>query len=282
VVDIEADIRNGALDPTPSLEATRRFWNAYPCDGQDSYEARCRFRYNKERWLLPLLREIASQAREILEVGCGQGTDAITVCRHLPTGSSYTAVDLSEASLDKAREAARDESSHLAIVPEFRLENAERLSFADTSFDFVYSMGVLHHTENIELALGEFGRVLRPGGTALVCLYRTYSPKILLALALRRLQKGLDWLLGTERIILRLSNRLLVERLMGTALQECFGVPILRSYTERQVRGLFKDFVEVRVSPVGFGFLPSVLSRASHPGHDGFGYLYVVEANKPQ
>ena len=281
MVDIEANIRNSALDSSPSLEATRRFWNTYPCDGQDSYEARCRFRYGKEQWLLPRLLDIASQARKILEVGCGQGTDAITVCRHLPAGSSYTAVDLSEASLDRAREAAQEESSRLAIVPEFRFENAERLSFADASFDFVYSMGVLHHTDNIDLALGEFDRVLRPGGTALVCLYRTYSPKILLALALRRLQKCLDRLLGTERIILRLSNRLPVERLIGTALQECFGVPILRSYTERQVRELFKDFVEVRVGPVGFGSPPSVLGRAGHPGRGGFGYLYVVEANKP-
>ena len=54
----------------------------------------------------------------------------------------------------------------------WQVENAETLSFADASFDFVYSTIVLQHVPPA-LAIGyvdEFARVLRPGGLAVFTL----------------------------------------------------------------------------------------------------------------
>ncbi|MFD2980389.1 class I SAM-dependent methyltransferase, partial [Klebsiella pneumoniae] len=43
---------------------------------------------------------------------------------------------------------------------------AERLPFADASFDFVFSRYSAHHWSDLGLALREVRRVLKPGGVA--------------------------------------------------------------------------------------------------------------------
>ena len=47
--------------------------------------------------------------------------------------------------------------------------DAERLPFADESFDLVFGHAVLHHLPDLPGALAEFRRVLRPGGTLAFC-----------------------------------------------------------------------------------------------------------------
>ena len=41
----------------------------------------------------------------------------------------------------------------------------------DNSFDFVYSWGVLHHTQDPAKTLAEMWRVLKPGGTLAIWVY---------------------------------------------------------------------------------------------------------------
>lgn len=45
------------------------------------------------------------------------------------------------------------------------------MPFGSKTFDFVYSLGVLHHVEATERGVAELVRVLRPGGSCLVYLY---------------------------------------------------------------------------------------------------------------
>ena len=47
--------------------------------------------------------------------------------------------------------------------------------FADASFDVVVTIGCVHHTGDVQRALDEVHRVLRPGGWALVMLYNAFS-----------------------------------------------------------------------------------------------------------
>jgi len=263
------------------ISTVRDFWNETPCDGKANYAERSGFRYRKERWLVPILERIATQHENILEVGCGQGTDGITLCKMLRPGRHYTGVDISEASLSRAHAAAAESINDLQVTPVFQVENAEQLSFPADSFDCVLSVGALHHTDSTERAIAEVKRVLSPKGSAFIFLYRTVSPKLLGAHALRSLQRCMDAVFRTDRIIYQALRAWDVNDTLGTAFYECFGVPILQSYTRQGMMTLFRDFSAVSLSSHGPAFLtrgPSQLKKQMRS--DALGYLWLAEVRK--
>ena len=117
------------------ISATSLFWDANPCDGQDSFETRKRFRYTKEPWILPKIEEIARKHGDVLEIGCGQGVDGLVMCGVMPPGSSYVGLDLSKASLDSARQSAQQLAGQLNVTPLYRQGNAENLGFESESIE---------------------------------------------------------------------------------------------------------------------------------------------------
>ncbi len=263
------------------ISLVRDFWNEVPCDGQQSYLARSRFRYRKDPWLIGVLERIASQHRNVLEIGCGQGTDGVTLCTLLREGSSYTGVDISSVSLTRARAAAAEFADKLRVSPVFRLDNAEQLGFPDNHFDCVLSVGALHHSPNTERAISEVKRVLAYGGSAFICLYRTFAPKVLCAHVLRGVQTCADGIFRTERLLYRAARRVTIGDEMGTAIYECFGVPILRSYRRRQMQVLFNGFTSVRLSAHGWRLpRPRVADARFDLENNPLGYLWLAEARK--
>ena len=90
-----------------------------------------------------------------LELGCGTG---IFLEKVAARGASITGIDLSADLL--ARCAVRMKGA--AGVSLVR-GNAEKMPFPDASFDAVYGSSILHHLD-LEAALTEVARVLRPGG----------------------------------------------------------------------------------------------------------------------
>ena len=161
------------------LQTTRDFWNASPCTGQDNISDRRSMKYDKEPWLLPLLDHLAKNNRYVLEVGCGQGTDGLTLCQTMAKGGRYVGLDYSDNSVKEAVLVAEKEAD-LNVHPEFRVANAEQLDVESDTVDCVYSMGVLHHTANEHAAISEIQRVLKPNGKAYIVLYRKGAPKVLI------------------------------------------------------------------------------------------------------
>lgn len=96
-----------------------------------------------------------------LDVGTGRGHLARYLAR---LGYRVTAVDLSAQMVKAAKDAAR--RSRLKI--EVQQQDAEALSFADDCFDVVVSRNLLWTLPNPQRALGDWRRVLRPGGRLLV------------------------------------------------------------------------------------------------------------------
>jgi ubiquinone/menaquinone biosynthesis C-methylase UbiE len=92
---------------------------------------------------------------KILELGCGTGYFTRALAR---TGAAITAIDISPNLLKIAR---RD---HLIDNVTFGVQNAYALTYPDVAFDSVVGSSVLHHLE-IDQALAQIYRVLRPGGT---------------------------------------------------------------------------------------------------------------------
>ena len=101
----------------------------------------------------------------VLDVGCGMGRFAEVATRW---GARVVGVDLSAAAEVAARNLADREFVALQA-------DVFSLPFAAESFDFIYSIGVLHHTPNCEQAVKALPQYLKPGGTLAVWLYSAYN-----------------------------------------------------------------------------------------------------------
>ena len=160
-----------------TVEQVAAFWNTEACgtqfvaaarDERDFYAQYRRFRYETE-WHIPEFVQFDKmRGRRVLELGCGNGADGVMFAQ---SGADYTGVDLTEAAVA----ATRKHFEAMNLPGQFRVADAERLDFADESFDVVYSYGVLHHTPAPARAVREVYRVLRPGGRAFVMLYHRHS-----------------------------------------------------------------------------------------------------------
>lgn len=114
-------------------------------------------------WLncfLPMLK--ASGSRDILDLGCGSGADALALARG---GYNTTGVDISPVALAIARQARRA-ALPLAFIHH---DVAEPLPFDDAQFDAVLSNLTLHMfpPPKADAIVAEVARCLRPGGLLL-------------------------------------------------------------------------------------------------------------------
>jgi SAM-dependent methyltransferase len=180
---------------------------------------------------------------DVLEIGLGYGTLSSELMRR---GASYHGVDIAEGPVEMVRHRLRLAGG--ADVEERVLQgSALALPFADSRFDYVYTIGCLHHTGDLPLAVAEVGRVLRPGGTAVVMLYNHHS--------LRRLLKvGLPGLLG------RRSSQAQVAALYDTNAAGD-AAPHTDYVSAAQVRRLFAGFASVAIERRNIDALPYVPRR---------------------
>ncbi len=160
--------------------------------------------------------------KRVLEIGCGIGTDTIRFAR---AGARVTAVDLSDASLDVARERAKVFGLEDRIT--FYQADVERLSEAVPveQYDLVYSFGVIHHTPHPQEAVREIRRYVGPASMLKIMVYHRHSYKV--AWILARFGKGAFWKL--DDLIARYS-------------EAQTGCPVTYSYSRRTVRGLLEGF----------------------------------------
>ena len=115
---------------------------------------------------------IGAQPRpwRILDAGCGTGVSTDYLC-HLNPGASVLAVDISAGALEVARERTR-RSGAATQVQELRIEQRSLLDLAgEGPFDYINSVGVLHHLREPELGLRALAALLRPGGLLHLFLY---------------------------------------------------------------------------------------------------------------
>ncbi|MFJ2973839.1 class I SAM-dependent methyltransferase [Kluyvera sp. NPDC087067] len=95
---------------------------------------------------------------ELLDIGCGAGHASFTAA---PLVANVTAYDLSEGMLAVVKqEAEKRNLSNITCTQ----GPAEVLPFADNHFDIVISRYSAHHWHDIQAALMEIRRVLKPGG----------------------------------------------------------------------------------------------------------------------
>lgn len=62
------------------------------------------------------------------------------------------------------------------VAPGFVVGDVRRIPFGDNTFDVVYSMGTIEHFPEVQEAIDEIFRVLRPGGTAIIGVPNKLDP----------------------------------------------------------------------------------------------------------
>jgi 2-polyprenyl-3-methyl-5-hydroxy-6-metoxy-1,4-benzoquinol methylase len=173
-----------SFENTPIAKVSE-YWNTRPCNVRhspkppgtreyfDEVEARKYFveshipRFAEfERW----------KGKKVLEIGCGIGTDTISFAR---AGAQVTAIDLTEQSLEMARQRARVFGFEDRI--RFLQADAEKLSqtVPVEPYDLVYSFGVIHHTPHPGLVLDEIRKYTGPESTVKIMVYNRWSWKVL-------------------------------------------------------------------------------------------------------
>jgi SAM-dependent methyltransferase len=97
----------------------------------------------------------------VLDLGSGAGTDSLVAAQMVGEQGRVTGIDMTPEMLTKARGAAAEMG---ATNVEFVEAEAERLPFADESFDVVISNGVIDLIPDKDAVFAELFRVLTPGG----------------------------------------------------------------------------------------------------------------------
>jgi len=164
-------------------ERVRRFWEAEPCgsryleqpgcvrhEGADqwtreNFEAHSRIRHALEPHIIGFAQFETARRKKVLEIGVGMGADFL---EWLKAGAQVTGVDISLASIERTRlrcELAGYSRSDLHVA------DAENLPFPNSTFDVVYSYGVMHHSPDTPRCIQEARRVLKHGGEARIMLY---------------------------------------------------------------------------------------------------------------
>jgi 2-polyprenyl-3-methyl-5-hydroxy-6-metoxy-1,4-benzoquinol methylase len=106
------------------------------------------------------------EAKWVLDVGCGMGRFAEVASRW---GAYVVGIDLSRAADVAAKNLASRENVWICQA------SVLNLPFIEQSFDYIYSIGVLHHTPDCEQSFKCLPRLLKPGGTVAIWLYSGYN-----------------------------------------------------------------------------------------------------------
>lgn len=150
-------------------EARSQRWNRYWDKKSRSYDREMRF---MERVLFGDSRSWACSraSGDVLEVAVGTGLNLDAY----PPGIRLTGIDLSEEML----QIARDRAAELGRDVELSQDNAHALPFGDATFDTVVCTFGLCAIPDIDKALDEMTRVLRPGGRLILVDHIASSSRI--------------------------------------------------------------------------------------------------------
>jgi SAM-dependent methyltransferase len=102
--------------------------------------------------------------KDVLEIGVGQGTHAQLIA---PRCRSFTGIDLTR----HAVEMTSRRFELYKLTGKILQMDAEMMELSDSSFDFIWSWGVIHHSADTRRVLKEMHRVLRPAGKCIVMIY---------------------------------------------------------------------------------------------------------------
>ena len=120
-------------------------------------------------YLLPWIdKSLSDRGGKLLEIGLGFGTTS----RYLMKKNEYVGLDIAAGPVDMVNLSAKQ----LEIANATGIQgSALSLPFGNAEFDSVVAIGSLHHTGNLDKAIEEVFRVLKPGGHFIGMVYNIFS-----------------------------------------------------------------------------------------------------------
>ncbi len=110
----------------------------------------------------------AFKGKKVLEVGLGLGSVSQKI---IESDASFHGLDIARSPVDLVKERLKVMNAKGSVCQGSVLE----CPWDDSNFDFVVSIGCLHHTGDLIAGVKEVYRVLKSGGTAVIMVYNAFS-----------------------------------------------------------------------------------------------------------
>src|SRR5260221_46156 len=167
------------------------WWGAKTIAGQKRYDKR-----------FVLFKKMCRPKRgdKILEIGCGDGE---FTKRLMKIPSKIIATDITPEVIRRAKKKYFKNKN-----TRFKVDDAEKFSFKDNSFDILCGISILHHID-YKKAIKECFRVLKPGGRLYFSEPNYYNPVAYLAIHTPALRERMEY--SPDEIALK---RWEIERLL--------------------------------------------------------------------
>ena len=220
------------------------------------------------------------RGKTILDGGCGTGEETIFLASLGP--EHVIGIDTSEGSLDYARGRAREagldnvEFRHVSVL--------DRSTFVDGSFDYVSSLGCIHHTPRMKDAFDNLCRMLRPGGHLCTFIYNSYGHFFYnlecdlldrfvgddVEARIRAARRWFDWRGGAS------FQREGVTSSADHRLYDKYGVLYRDSLTVRQLLRWYRDNGVRHRASFPMAMRDMLTAYQAHSGEDGAGLKRIV------
>lgn len=121
-------------------------------------------------------RNDTNDGMKLLELGCGNGGFWTSTCasiEQLPNDIQLYLTDISEGMIKDAKAHIRKKfkKDRRTIFKEFKVVDCERIPYDKVTFDLVMANHVLFYPKNVDIAIKEIARVLKPDGMLLCSTY---------------------------------------------------------------------------------------------------------------
>jgi ubiquinone/menaquinone biosynthesis C-methylase UbiE len=218
----------GALSPEENAEAGSLAF----------FDRMVQRRYGRDDpWVPEVLNFKNMAGKQVLEIGHGMGCDLVHAAK---AGAIAHGVDLTP----NHHEIAKKHLAANGLQADLHLCDASELPFDSNTMDIVYSLGVLHHTDDTIRCISEAYRVLKPGGSFIMSLYHSWSLNHLYLVLYRGIWHGDLRKLGYQGLLSTIEGGA-----DGVTIK-----PLVKLYTRRVVRTILADFAETKFRVCGLAY----------------------------
>ena len=187
-----------------------------------------KYRYSSYPYFKELMEFDKYSGKKVLEIGVGEGVDHTQFARY---GAKVNGIDLTPLHV----KITRDRFKYLNLETNLLIADAEDLPFPDNFFDLVYSCGILFLVPDIEKAVNEIYRVLKPGGKAIALFYNKNSFQYYVNI------------ITYQGIVRGELQYLTFDKLKDWFAGDGFGYPPLKYFNKKELQNLFGAFHNKRI-----------------------------------